>query len=202
MDGEIVVPVESIEASIIFVRSQRAMLDSELAKLYQVETRVLLQAVKRNIERFPEDFMFQLTKEEAEALNSQSVLLKRGQNIKYLPHAFTEQGVAMLSSVLRSRRAIQVNIEIMRTFVRVKRILSSYEGLACKLDTLEKKYDIQFSAVFDAIRQLMEPPKPKKKPVGFHWDEDMSATTKGKSTKKRAPAKKTQADKTGKALAP
>ncbi|MHB9111247.1 MAG: ORF6N domain-containing protein [Thermoleophilia bacterium] len=173
------------------IRSQRVMLDFALAELYQVETRVLMQAVRRNIERFPEDFMFQLTKEEAEASRSQFVTLKRGLNIKYLPHAFTEQGVAMLSSVLRSQRAIQVNIEIMRAFVQMKQMLASYEDLARKVDALEKKYDVQFSAVFDAIRQLMTPPDPKKKQIGFHWDEQPAKKRKKSSAKKlTAPKKK------------
>jgi len=189
VNGKTVVPVEKIEESILYVRGQRVMLNIALARLYQVETKVLMQAVRRNIERFPEDFMFQLTKEEAEASRSQSVTMKRGQHIKYLPHVFTEQGVAMLSSVLRSQRAIQVNIEIMRAFVHMKKMLSSYEGLSRKVDALEKKYDIQFSAVFDAIRQLMEPPNPKKKQIGFHWKAEESAKKK-EPAKKRSPAKK------------
>lgn len=190
MNGKTVVPVERIEESIFYVRGHRVILDGALARLYQVETKVLMQAVRRNIERFPEDFMFQLTKDEAEASRSQSVTLKRGQNIKYAPHAFTEQGVAMLSSVLRSQRAIQVNIEIMRAFVHMKKMLSSYEDLARKVDAFEKKYDIQFSAVFDAIRQLMEPPKPKKNQIGFHWDEKPAATKKKTPMKKKASAQK------------
>ncbi|MFA5802229.1 MAG: ORF6N domain-containing protein [Thermoleophilia bacterium] len=193
MEGKTIIPVERIEASIFYVRGQRVMLDVALAKLYQVETRVLLQAVKRNIERFPEDFMFEMTREEAQASRSQSATLKRGEHLKYLPHAFTEQGVAMLSSVLRSKRAIQVNIEIMRAFVQMKKMLSSYEDLTRKLDALEKKYDVQFSAVFDAIRQLMEPPKPKKKQVGFHWvEESGESASSGKKAlvKKRPPTRK------------
>jgi hypothetical protein len=127
--------------------------------------------VKRNRERFPEDFMSQLTEAEHEALRSQTVTLKarRGRHRKYLPFAFTEQGVAMLSSVLRSERAIHVNIEIMRAFVRLRHLLSSHADLARKLEALEKKYDAQFKAVFDAIRQLMEPiPEPPKARFGFH----------------------------------
>lgn len=144
------------------------MLDSDLARLYEVETKALVQGVKRNIERFPDDFMFQLTKEEFETLRSQFVTLKqgRGQHRKYLPYAFTEQGVAMLSAVLKSKRAVQVNIEIMRTFVRLRRMVESHDELAQKLDNLEEKYDAQFKVVFDAIRQLMSPPA-KHKPIGF-----------------------------------
>lgn len=163
------VRVEMIEESIHIIRGQKVILDQDLAKLYEVETKVLMQAVRRNFERFPQDFMFQLTLEEAQVSRSQIVTLKRGQNIKYLPHAFTEQGVAMLSSVLRSKRAIQVNIEIMRAFVHLKQIAYSHAEFAHKLDALEKKYDAQFRIVFDAIRQLMAPPKPKKGQVGFHW---------------------------------
>ena len=163
------IPVDRIEKAILLIRGQKVMLDADLAELYGVETRVLVQAVKRNIERFPEDFMFQLSKEEADFLRSQIVTLKkgRGQHSKYLPYAFTEQGVAMLSSVLRSQRAIQVNIEIMRAFIRLRRMLASHVELARKLDALEKKYDAQFRQVFEAIRQLMAPPEPKRRPIGF-----------------------------------
>jgi len=163
------VPVERIEKAILLIRGKKVMLDADLASLYGVETRVLVQAVRRNLGRFPEDFMFQLSKEEVDFLRSQIVTLKRGrgQHSKYLPYAFTEQGVAMLSSVLRSPRAIQVNIEIMRAFVRLRQMLASHAELARKLDALEQKYDAQFRAVFDAIRQLMAPPEPKRRPLGF-----------------------------------
>ncbi len=153
------------------------MLDTDLAELYEVETKVLNQAVKRNLDRFPADFCFQLTANEADALDrlrSQIVTLKRGEHRKYLPYVFTEQGVAMLSSVLHSPRAVQVNIEIMRAFVRLRRMLASNAGLARKLAALEKKYDAQFKIVFDAIRQLMSPPEPKRREIGFHvkYDDD------------------------------
>ena len=163
------VPVEKIEKAILLIRGQKVMLDADLAALYGVETRVLVQAVKRNIERFPDDFMLQLNKEEVDSLRSQIVTLKkgRGQHSKYLPYAFTEQGVAMLSSVLRSRRAIQVNIEIMRAFIRLRQMLASHVELARKLDALEKRYDARFKQVFEAIRQLMTPPEPKRRPIGF-----------------------------------
>ena len=187
-DKQAVVPLERIETHIFLMRGQKVMLSTHLAELYDVEPRVLVQAVKRNIARFPEDFMFQLTREETSisksrsvilkeadpaASRSQSVTLKRGQNIKYPPYAFTEQGVAMLSSVLRSDRAIHVNIEIMRAFVRLRQMLASNADLARKLATLERKYDAQFKIVFDAIRELMTPPDPKKKrSVGFApWEE-------------------------------
>ena len=163
------VPVDRIEKAILLIRGQKVMLDVALAALYGVETRVLVQAVKRNIERFPDDFMLQLNRQEVDSLRSQIVTLKkgRGQHSKYLPYAFTEQGVAMLSSVLRSRRAIQVNIEIMRAFIRLRQMLAGHVELAHKLDALEKKYDAQFKQVFEAIRQLMTPPEPKRRPIGF-----------------------------------
>ncbi|MFA5794250.1 MAG: ORF6N domain-containing protein [Candidatus Brocadiia bacterium] len=168
------IPAEIIEQKIFLIRGHKVMLSTHLAKLYGVGAKVLIQAVKRNITRFPEDFMFQLTWPEAQPLRSQTVTLKgegsaRGKHVKYQPYAFTEQGVAMLSSVLNSERAIQVNIAIMRAFVKLRQILSTHKELARKLEGLEKKYDAQFRVVFDAIRQLMEtpeePPKPK---IGFH----------------------------------
>ena len=135
---------------------------------YGVETKVLNQAVKRNIKRFPDDFMFQLNWDEASELSrSQFVTLKKGENIKYLPYAFTENGVAMLSSVLNSERAITVNIQIMRTFTRIKEMIATHKDLARKLEEMEKKYDAQFKVVFDTIRQLMIPPETKKRKIGF-----------------------------------
>ncbi len=162
-----IVPVERIEKAILLVRKQKVMLDAHLAALYGVETRVLVQAVKRNIERFPEDFMFQLSREEFAVLRSQSVTSSDWGGRRYPPYAFTEQGVAMLSSVLRSQQAIQVNIEIMRAFIRLRQILASHVELARKLDDLERKYDAQFKEVFEAIRQLMAPPEPKRRAIGF-----------------------------------
>src|SRR5437899_5591184 len=145
------------------------MIDADLAVLYGVPTGALIQAVKRNLVRFPTDFMFQLTRAEAASLRSQIVILERGRgkHRKYLPYAFTQEGVAMLSSVLRSPRAVQVNIAIMRAFVRLRRMLTSNESLARKLDALEKKYDARFKAVFDAIRQLMSPPAAGRRMIGF-----------------------------------
>ena len=163
-----VIPIERIEQRILLVRGQKVMLSPHLAQLYGVEPKVLIQAVKRNAERFPADFMFQLTRQELGASRSQIVTMKRGQNIKYLPYAFTEQGVAMLSSVLRSKRAIRVNVEIMRTFVRLRQLLASRADLAAKLEELEKKYDAQFRIVFNAIRGLMHPPTATpRKLIGF-----------------------------------
>jgi len=163
-----ILPSERIERSILLIRGHKVMLDADLAELYGVETRALLQAVSRNQKRFPEDFMFQMSKEEYELLRSQIVISKKGRGgRRYLPYVFTEQGVAMLSSVLRSERAVQVNIEIMRAFVRLRRMLASNEELARKLAALERKYDAHFKAVFDAIRELMAPPEPNKRKIGF-----------------------------------
>lgn len=160
------VSIEHIARSILMFRGQKILLDADLAELYEVETRALVQAVKRNLTRFPEDFMFQLTNQELTAIRSQSVIASR-RNTRHLPYAFTEQGVAMLSSVLRSDRAVRVNIEIMRAFVRLRQILVSNANLSRKLDALEKKYDKQFRVVFDAIRRLMIPPEPRKRSIGF-----------------------------------
>ena len=165
------IPVDRIEKAILLVRRQKVMLDADLAGLYGVETRVLVQAVKRNLERFPEDFMFQLSREEFAVLRSQSVTSSDWGGRRYPPYAFTEQGVAMLSSVLRSQRAIQVNIEIMRAFIRLRQMLASHAELARKLDALEKKYDAQFKDVFEAIRQLMAPPEPKRRAIGFRKED-------------------------------
>ena len=161
--------VKTIERKIYLIRAQKVMIDRDLAELYGVETKVLNQAVRRNRGRFPDDFMFQLTAEESGSLRSQIVTLKtgRGQHRKYLPYVFTEQGVAMLSSVLSSEQAVNVNIEIMRAFVRLRQMLSSNTALARKLDALEKKYDVQFKVVFDAIRQLMSPLGKNQRRIGF-----------------------------------
>lgn len=149
------------------IRGQKVMLSHHLAELYEVEPRALNQAVKRNIERFPEDFMFQLSREEFANLKSQFVTSSWG-GMRTAPYAFTEQGVAMLSSVLHSERAIQVNIEIMRAFVRLRQMLATNAELSRKLVALEKKYDARFKAVFEAIHDLMNPPENKKKrPIGF-----------------------------------
>jgi ORF6N domain-containing protein len=152
--------VERIERRIFVIRGQRVLLDRDLAELYGVTTSALNQAVKRNLDRFPEDFMFRLDREETEALVSQIVIPSRRSFGGSVPYAFTEQGVAMLSSVLRSERAVQANIAIMRAFVRLRQLLATHADLARKLAALERKYDERFRVVFEAIRQLMTPIEP------------------------------------------
>ena len=169
---------EIIEQRIFVIHGHKVMIDVQLAELYAVSAKALNQAVKRNIERFPQDFMFQLTWEETKSLRSHSVTLKnnvkssqRGKHIKYRPYVFTEQGVAMLSSVLRSKRAVQVNIVIMRAFVKLREMLSANKELAHKLNELERKtekHDIEIHSIFEAIRQLMSPPEKPKGKIGFH----------------------------------
>lgn len=157
-----------VERSIYLLRGEKVMLAADLAELYGVETKALNRAVKRNLARFPRDFMFQLNATEWKNLKYQIGTSNRGGARRALPYAFTEQGVAMLSSVLRSQRAVQVNIAIMRTFVRLRSMLLSNAALARKLAEIEKKYDAQFKVVFDAIRELMVPPEPPPKgQVGF-----------------------------------
>jgi hypothetical protein len=164
-----IVAAERVERVILFLRGQKVLLDADLAALYGVPTGALVQAVKRNLARFPTDFMFQLTRSEAASLRSQTVILERGRgrHRKYSPYAFTQEGVAMLSSVLRSPRAVQVNIAVMRAFVRLRGLLASNEELTRKLDALEKKYDAQFKVIFDVIRQLMSPPARGRHAIGF-----------------------------------
>ena len=165
-----IVPVEVIERKIYLIRGGKVMLSSELAELYGVEPKVLIQAVKRNIERFPEDFIFQLTNQEVINLKSQIVTSSWGGIRRANPYAFTEQGVAMLSSVLRSKQAVRVNIAIMRAFVKLREILSINKDLAHQLSQLERKiekHDDEIKLIFDAIRQLMTPPEPKRKKIGF-----------------------------------
>lgn len=188
------IPAERIERRILLLRGQKVLLDFQLAELYEVPTKALNQAVKRNLERFPSDFMFQLSADEtqfvmrspivttnldtatnslagSEILRSQIVTSKLRPGSggrRYQPLAFTEQGVAMLSSVLRSPRAIQVNIAIMRTFVHMRRILASHDDLARKLEALEKKYDAKFRVVFDVIRELMTEKRTPRREIGFH----------------------------------
>ena len=167
MTDRTIVPAERIERAILVLRGHRVMLDADLAELYGVETKVLNQAVRRNHGRFPADFMFQLTREEERNLRSQTVTSSFHGGRRPLPLAFTEQGVAMLSSILRSPRAVEANIEIMRAFVRLREMLQSNAQLARKLAALEQKYDAQFRIVFDAIRELMKPPATSKRPIGF-----------------------------------
>jgi phage regulator Rha-like protein len=180
------VPVELIASKIYLIRGARVMLDRDLAQLYGVETKALKQAVRRNIDRFPADFMFELTNSENQALRSQNVTLKRGQHSKYLPFAFTEHGVLMLSSVLKSERAIQVNIVIMRAFVKLREIMATHEDLKKKIESMENKYDEQFRIVFETIKLLWsEEDKPKKK-IGFRVKKKQKAYVK--RTKKNKPS--------------
>ena len=164
---EKLIPQEIIEQKIFLIRGQKVMLDRDLARLYGVETKVLNQSVKRNIGRFPQDFMFSLTRKEILRMSQIVTSLKFSKNI----NAFTEQGVAMLSSVLRSKRAIQVNIAIMRAFVKLRKILSAHKELAYKLSELERrieKHDKEIRGIFEAIRQLMALPEKPKRKIGFH----------------------------------
>ena len=177
---------DEITDKILFFRQKKVMLDSDLAKLYGVATHVLNQAVKRNIDRFPSDFMFQLNREETELLRSQIVISKNdGSSLRfpietskngrggrrYLPYVFTEQGVAMLSSVLNSKRAIHVNIEIMRAFAKIREMILSHKELQRKIEEMEQKYDKNFSVIFEALRELLNPPVKPKKEIGFHVKE-------------------------------
>ncbi|MBU3933892.1 MAG: ORF6N domain-containing protein [Candidatus Omnitrophica bacterium] len=161
------ISAEKIGNKIFQIRGKRVMLDRDLAELYQVPTKALIQAVKRNRSRFPRDFMFQLSKKEFANLRSQFVTSSWGGR-RYLPYTFTEQGVAMLSSVLNSERAIKVNIQIMRAFVNLRRIALTHVGLKRKIESMEKKYDVQFQIVFKAIKRLIMPPPAKKRKIGFH----------------------------------
>jgi phage regulator Rha-like protein len=176
MDGQIsLVPIERIEKAILLIRGEKVMLDSDLAEIYGVETRILNQAVQRNINRFPSDFMFQLTAAEAQSLRSQIVTSNEGRGgRRYLPYAFTEHGALMLANVLNSERAAQTSVQVVRAFVKLRQMLASNAELARKLDAMEKKYDKQFKVVFEAIRQLMSPPEPKRREIGFHvkYDDD------------------------------
>jgi len=162
-----IIASEAITDKIYFIRGTRVMLDRDLAELYSVETKSLKQAVRRNMERFPPDFIFELTKEEADALRSQIVTLKRGQHAKYLPFAFTEQGVAMLSSVLNGDRAIQVNIEIMRTFTKIRHMISVSQELKEEIADLRDQTDDRFRIVFEVLDQLLSPDSKTKKEIGF-----------------------------------
>lgn len=162
------IPLAAIAKKIFFIRNEKVLLDRDLAELYGVEVRALKQAVRRNMNRFPVDFIFELTKEEELPLKSQSVTLKgRGQHSKYLSFAFTEQGVAMLSSILKSERAIEVNIAIMRAFVQMRQMLATHKDLKQKIEEMESKYDGQFQVVFEAIHQLLAEDKKPKKKIGF-----------------------------------
>ncbi|MFZ0962784.1 MAG: ORF6N domain-containing protein [Terriglobia bacterium] len=165
--SKLAIPPERVENRILLIRGLRVMVSTDLAELYEVAPRVLIQAVKRNYQRFPADFMFQLTREEYTNLKSQFVTSSWGGARRATPYAFTEQGVAMLSSVLRSERAVRVNIAIMRAFVKLREMLASNRDLARRLDEMEGKYDAQFRVVFDAIRKLMKPPQKRRPRIGF-----------------------------------
>lgn len=174
MPAKDVIPLEVVISKILVVRNQRVILDSDLAKLYGVETKVLNQAVRRNLQRFPIDFMFQLTKEEYASLRSQFVTLKRGQHSKYLPAVFTEQGVAMLSSVLKSERAIEVNILIMRSFVKLREIISTHKKVEKKLREMETRlgeHDEQIRKIIEIINQLLTPQEKPIRQIGFEVKE-------------------------------
>jgi len=168
-----VVPRQLIENKILIARGKKVMLDRDLAMLYGVETRTLNQAVKRNMKRFPEDFMFQLTTDEMKIWKSQIVISdKEKMGLRRRPYAFTENGVAMLSSVLNSDRAITVNIQIMRTFTKLREMLSTHKKLQQKIEEMEKKYDHQFKIVFDTIKELIESPQKQRKRIGFLRDKE------------------------------
>ncbi|HTY08020.1 MAG TPA: ORF6N domain-containing protein [Candidatus Edwardsbacteria bacterium] len=162
-----IITIDRIKGSIYFLRGARVLLSTHLAELYQVEPRALMQAVKRNADRFPDDFVFQLNDDEVENLKSQIVISSWGGSRRANPYAFTEQGIAMLSSVLRSKRAVQVNIQIMRTFVQLRALMLSNAALARKLTALEAKNDLQFKQVFEALRYLMSPNAKTTKSIGF-----------------------------------
>jgi len=158
---------ERIEQKIFLLRGKKVMLDRDLSFLYGVETKVFNQAVKRNIKRFPEDFMFQLTPEESKLLRSQNVTLEQGRYSKYSPYAFTEHGILMLSSVLNSDKAIEVNIQIMRTFTKIRELMLVHKDLRIKIEEMESKYDAQFQIVFKAIKKILNPPAPRKPKIPF-----------------------------------
>jgi hypothetical protein len=172
MNDKSSISANSIVEYIYVVRGAKVMLDQDLAVLYEVQTKVLKQAVRRNIKRFPDDFMYELTKKEYQSLRSQTVTLKRGQHSKYLPFAFTEQGIAMLSGILTSERAIAVNIEIMRAFIQLRSIAFTVQKIEGKINELEKKYNKNFAIVFEALRQLIQQKNEPRKQIGFKSKEN------------------------------
>ena len=211
MSAKVLIPAQRIKRRILLLRGQKVMLDFDLAELYEVPAKVLNQSVKRNMERFPEDFMFRRSAEETEVVMRSQIVTssdaspsksmkapqpnwsrfvtssRKHRGLAYRPYAFTEQGVAMLSSVLSSPRAVQVNIAIMRAFVQLRQILGTHADLARKLKALEGKYDAQFKAVFDAIRELMDDSKPVKRgAMGFHTLMPARAVSPAKPQKKRS----------------
>jgi hypothetical protein len=181
MSTELLVPTERIERAIVLIRGEKMRLDADLAVIYGVETGVLNRAVKRNGSRFPADFMFRLTRSEAEALRCQIGISNVGRGgRRYLPYAFTEHGALMLANVLNSERAARTSVQVVRVFIRLRQMLASNAELARKLDALEKKYDAQFRIVFDAIRQLMSPSVTRRRKIGFHVKPDGQAPKAGK----------------------
>ena len=184
------IPIERIERSILLLRGQKVMLDSDLAEIYGVETKALNQAVKRNVLRFPENFMFQLTEIEKAEVVTNCDHLSRIRFSPHLPFAFTEHGALMLANVLSSERAALTSVQVIRAFVRLREMLASNVELSRKLSTLEKKYDAQFKIVFDAIRQLMAPPETKRREIGFHVKYDDEKSGGRAKLKKISAAKK------------
>ena len=183
------VPIERIEGAILEIRGERVMLDADLAAIYGAETKMLVRAVRRNIARFPPDFMFQLTAEELGNLRRQFGTSSQWGGRRYPPYAFTEHGAVMVASVLKSRRAVEVSVVVVRAFVRMRRMLADNRQLAAKLAELESKYDVQFRVVFDAIRKLMEKPKPYPEPakqkIGSHVSEPMTEYGVGSKRKRQ-----------------
>ncbi|MCX6121905.1 MAG: ORF6N domain-containing protein [Ignavibacteriales bacterium] len=188
MNENTIIPSEVIEKRIFLIRGQKVMLDRHLAELYGVPTKRLNEAVKRNVKRFPLDFMFQLSVDENDSLMSQFATSKGRGGHRKLSFVFTEQGIAMLSSVLKSDRAVLVNIEIMRAFVKLRQLLSTHKDLAAKLEELERKYDAQFKVVFDAIRQIIYTPEKPKREIGFRVKET-TAKYNGKRTRRNKAIK-------------
>lgn len=188
-EKKLLIPVERPEYSILLIRGQRVMLGNDLAVLFGVTTRRLNEQVRRNKDRFPHDFMFQLTQQEKNKVVANCDHLSNLRFTQSLPYAFTEHGALMLANVLNSPEAVRASIQVVRAFIRLRKLLASHEDLARKVEVLEKKYDAQFRVVFDAIRQLMAPPKPKKNQIGFHWETGEPSRKKA-LPRKRAPAKK------------
>lgn len=182
-NSDSIVPVDRFEKCILYIRKRKVMLDRDLAKLYGVETRILNQAVKRNVERFPSDFMFQLTKKEREQLITNCDRFNSLKHSNVRPFAFTEQGIAMLSSVLRSRQAVEVNIAIMRTFVRLRRILVDNSLLRKKIEAMERKYDEQFQQVFAVLREMLADDVPANPQIGYHTEAEIVKKTPKKSSR-------------------
>jgi len=162
-----IVPLENIESRIFLIRGHKVMIDADLANIYGVTTKRLNEQVKRNRDRFPEDFMFQLTKEEKDEVVANCDHLKKLKYSPVLPNAFTEHGAIMIATILNSPVAVQASIHVVRAFVKLRQILASNKELSKRFNELEKKYDAQFKVVFDAIRQLMTPPEPKRRKIGF-----------------------------------